>query len=1220
MKILKIELQNINSLKSDSPIVINFESEQFEDVGLYAITGSTGAGKTTILDAITIALYHSVPRFNNSKGTLFDVVSHGATQAFSRIIFENKNVIYEAYWGIRLVSSTGRVLTNPQEKVSLKNLTTDTILASQKRTVIEEVIKVTQLDYDQFLRSVMLAQGEFASFLTAKGPDKGRLLEQITGEQIYKKIGQGILDRKSKEDSKLGAIQSKINSDDVLTDEKKIELTQKDKELDVQIVASEKEIESIQLIVNWYVKSQELTNQSEKLEHKSKEVNSDFENHKTEIELLDLNEKAEPFKELFQNFNRNEKSSIEKANQLKSLEEQLTLLKPEIESLNTLSEKQLTELENAKKVFADWLPKFDLITTIDGELNNEAENKQKSKEKLDELNLQVKSLQDEKNKLTKDLSETEAKINIDEEFVTKKKFLKDVALNISNWTTDLITLKGNKETLNENFLFVTQKKEEVKNTTAELTANKELLNKKSAEIEKIEKEIFAITEQLSKNNLTDLLAEQKKLSLTESNWKQFKIFSEETTKEEKELEIISAKKKSFSTDLENVKIQIEAVNKQIVSQEASVADAEKILDLEKSISKYEDDRQNLVKGQACALCGSKEHPFAENLESIGVSKSELELKSRRDKLKLLNDNKSELDKKEVKLSTSIDSLTQQINAITEELKSIQSKAKQLDIDCELTNLTKINIEVNLSYKKLKSLDDKITSAQKAQSKKDKLSDIIKVQNQSIEILKTKDATLGENIKNAEAEIDSKQKSIDGLTKTCTYLKSDLTSKLSKFNYELPSIEDTKSFIQTIEDAITNYNKTQKNLDTLNGDVKVINNSLSNIEKQLLTHAKTQNDYTKIISECETKSAQLKTKRIGILPIDITVESKRESLQSLKNLLDEKVELSKKELQKLLDNQREKKAIKVENNKEQNALKNELSTLQASLELQLKGSDFKSKQDIEKALLTKEDKQKYTQNKDRIKEKQLRLQTLKETNIKDIEGLNKSKNFDTSEAENKLVFEELKIKRDGLSAEKGEIKEAFRKDQEIKDRNQEVYKKIDAQKVICNVWRELFKIIGNSKDAFNVYVQRLTLKHLLDLANVHLYKLNRRYSLKMEEYYKPKEELNFNLIDHYQTDQARLVDTSSGGEKFIISLALALGLSDLASKNVKIDSLFIDEGLGTLDQNTLETVISTLETFQSQGKMIGIISHVENLKERISTQIQVIKKSNGVSVVEISKPE
>jgi exonuclease SbcC len=159
MKILKIELQNLNSLKSETPIVIDFENELFKDVGLYAITGSTGAGKTTVLDAITIALYHSVPRFNNSKGTLLDVVSHGAIEAFSRVTFENENIIYEAFWGMRLASKNGKLLLNPQEEVSLKNLTTDTILSSQKRAVIEDVIRVTQLDYDQFLRSVMLAQG-----------------------------------------------------------------------------------------------------------------------------------------------------------------------------------------------------------------------------------------------------------------------------------------------------------------------------------------------------------------------------------------------------------------------------------------------------------------------------------------------------------------------------------------------------------------------------------------------------------------------------------------------------------------------------------------------------------------------------------------------------------------------------------------------------------------------------------------------------------------------------------------------------------------------------------------------------------------------------------------------------------------------------------------------------------------------------------------------------
>ena len=1216
MKILKIELQNINSLRSDTSIVIDFESEQFKDVGLYAITGSTGAGKTTVLDAITIALYHNVPRFNGSKGTLIDVVSHGADDAFCRVTFENDNVVYDAFWGMKVADKSGKKYKNPKEEVSLKNLTTGAILASQKRSLITEVVRVTQLDYNQFLRSVMLAQGEFASFLTAKGPEKGKLLEQITGEEIYKKIGQGIQERKAKEENALKDIQSRINADDVLSEEASIELTKKDKTLDTEILKIEKEIKSTQNILEWYVKFQKIRDESEKLELGFKEVNLFIEKHKDELEQLDLNEKAAPFKELLQNLKRTENESVDKSKQLERLESELKILKPEMEKLSLQTQKEAELLNVADKTFTAWLPKFDVVNGLDSKLKNEVENKQKAILELESLDKQIKLLREEQTKLNKDLADTEAKVKIDQSFISEHKLLKGVDLQISNWASELTALKAKKESLKEAQDFVSKKNEEVEKTEARLKEGNKLLKVETAEIEKTEKALVEISLKLAKNNVTDLLAVKTKLASKETNWKQFKTHSEQILKIEKEQADLLVKQKALTITLEVSKKDVQTVKQQIEIQEKSVADADKILNLEKSISKYEADRQSLILGTPCSLCGSLEHPFTENLVSVGVSKSELELNKRKEKLQVLIVSKNELEKKEVVAHTTIDGLKQRNGLINDEVKALKLTAKQLNIDCELSNTTQIEIEVKQVTQDILLLDEKLKAAQQLQEESNKLNGTFKIQSETLNKIKNGVNTLVEKNKNTNKDIAEKQKLIFSLKETCHKLETEIKEKLSKFNYQLPSIENSNEFIENLKTLISDFNKREKNLDALKSSISIVNTKLENNKEKLEAQLKAETVCSKTITASAVKIEQLKVERDAILPITVSVEQKRELLQTERTTLAKQVESSKKELQALLDLQNKKEALKIENKKEQLVLKEKFTALNSTFETRLESSQFDKIEAVQKAILLDEDVVRFTKNKEVIKEKQLRLKAYRESNEKAKEDLEKSKAFEITEAESKLVLENLNKANKALLSEKGEIIQAFKKDKEIRDRNKEIYKKIDAQETVCNVWRVLFKIIGNSKDAFNVYVQRLTLKHLLDLANVHLYKLNKRYSLKMEEAYKPKEELNFNLIDHYQTDQARLVDTSSGGEKFIISLALALGLSDLASKNVKIDSLFIDEGFGTLDKNTLETVISTLETLQSQGKMIGIISHVENLKERISTQIQITKKNNGVSVVDI----
>jgi exonuclease SbcC len=163
------------------------------------------------------------------------------------------------------------------------------------------------------------------------------------------------------------------------------------------------------------------------------------------------------------------------------------------------------------------------------------------------------------------------------------------------------------------------------------------------------------------------------------------------------------------------------------------------------------------------------------------------------------------------------------------------------------------------------------------------------------------------------------------------------------------------------------------------------------------------------------------------------------------------------------------------------------------------------------------------------------------------------------------------------------------------------------------WELLNKYIGDATGKnFSTFAQGLTLKKLIILSNERLRKLNDRYLLDI-----PLEEEDDDLviIDNYLGEERRSVKTLSGGETFIVSLALALALSDLASKNVKIESLYIDEGFGSLDPEALDVAISTLEQLQVESnKTIGIISHIDSLKERIETQIQLEKNSSGFSKI------
>ncbi len=192
---------------------------------------------------------------------------------------------------------------------------------------------------------------------------------------------------------------------------------------------------------------------------------------------------------------------------------------------------------------------------------------------------------------------------------------------------------------------------------------------------------------------------------------------------------------------------------------------------------------------------------------------------------------------------------------------------------------------------------------------------------------------------------------------------------------------------------------------------------------------------------------------------------------------------------------------------------------------------------------------------------------------------------------------------------GGLQDKLQSNTDLKMQQAERLKHIQAQQSECRRWDRLHELIGSADGKkFRNFAQGLTFELMIGQANQKLRQMSDRYLLVRNQ----DQPLDLDIIDDYQGGEIRSTKNLSGGESFIVSLALALGLSQMSSRNVRLDSLFLDEGFGTLDDEALDTALNTLAGLQQEGKLIGVISHVATLKERISSQIQLTPLSGGRS--------
>ena len=398
---------------------------------------------------------------------------------------------------------------------------------------------------------------------------------------------------------------------------------------------------------------------------------------------------------------------------------------------------------------------------------------------------------------------------------------------------------------------------------------------------------------------------------------------------------------------------------------------------------------------------------------------------------------------------------------------------------------------------------------------------------------------------------------------------DVEQELQKIKKELKSLEkkltDTQTTITIAKNSIEKNTQVIDELNIANYDEKKLQENLNNISQKIKDYNTLQN----ILKEYEKQSKELE---LSIAKISQDIKNKNESIIKL--------------------------------DLEQKSLKSQLNKL-------LSQYNFKDIDEVKSGYIENQEVLKELQNtKERLKEQDIRLnESLK--NIKANLELESKK-----ELKNNINLQSLKDKALELIARKEELikyittlQNELEYSQKQEESQKNILEQIAKKKEELIVFETLDKLIGQKDGAkYQKFVQNITLGHLLSLANHHLKYLNDRYKLtKLND-----ENLTISIIDSYYMNEVRGVNTLSGGESFLVSLSLALGLSDLVNHNISVDTLFLDEGFGTLDEQTLDVAIEALENLQRKGKLVGIISHVSTLKERIYAQIRLKKAINGYS--------
>ncbi|MGM0600710.1 MAG: AAA family ATPase, partial [Candidatus Rifleibacteriota bacterium] len=444
MKILSLHFKNLNSLYGEWEV--DFSNSEIASEGIFAITGPTGAGKTTIMDAICLALYGLTPRLGNITASSNEIMSRNTGECFAEVTFSTQAGKYRCSW------SQHRAYKKPDgnlrdAKHEIADAETGKLLETKKSLVPNVVKDKTGMDFDQFTRSMMLAQGSFARFLQSNADERAPILEQITGTEIYCRISIKVYERHKEEELKLNDLKKSTEGIEILSPDQLKELENENNNLQKQ----EKEISTlyreIEKQIKWCTDIEALKKEIVQLEQETDDIKVKFAEFKPDHKKLNLALQAAELESDYSVLNSLKQQ--QKADQQK--------LEKEKEKLVEI-EKKRTEVEASHKVFEESCkqakaeykmqePLLKQVRALDLQIHEKNESLKKLQNGIDKNDKQIadkeKQLQafdrDIKkiNRQLKDVVETIESNRHDEKLVSEFSAIKDLLGNLESLEKEL---------------------------------------------------------------------------------------------------------------------------------------------------------------------------------------------------------------------------------------------------------------------------------------------------------------------------------------------------------------------------------------------------------------------------------------------------------------------------------------------------------------------------------------------------------------------------------------------------------------------------------------------------------------------------------------------------------------------------------------------------------------------------------------------------------------